>query len=190
MKTLLLLRHAKSSWKQLEGRADHERPLNRRGRAAAPRMGALLTQLELCPELVIASSARRVVETLDLLLPRAGFKGDLLYTRSLYLEGARAYRVQLARAAGSLLVPSARTGDIETQQREAEVVMLAGHNPDLEDLLRELTGVDARLPTGSLAVLSCNVNSWRAFGGLALEQVREDIAPELVQIYRPRELTT
>ncbi len=200
MKTLLLLRHAKSSWKQLEGRADHERPLNRRGRATAPRMGALLTRLQLCPELVIASSARRVVQTLDLLLPLAGFTGELLYTRSLYLNGASAYRAQLARVGACLLLPGAPTADAAAgrseveqpapEQAEAETLMLVGHNPDLEELLSELTGVDARLPTGSLAVLRCNVGTWRAFGGSNIDRVRQEIATELVQIYRPRELST
>ena len=63
MKSLLLLRHAKSSWKEAE-LADHERPLNKRGRADAPRMGRLLMEQDLVPDLILSSTAKRARQTI------------------------------------------------------------------------------------------------------------------------------
>ena len=63
---LLLLRHAKSSWDDA-GLADHDRPLAKRGRRAAERVGAYLRTSDLLPDLVLCSSARRTQETLELL---------------------------------------------------------------------------------------------------------------------------
>ena len=62
MKTLLVLRHAKSSWKN-PGQSDHERPLNKRGLAAAPRMGQLLAEQQLIPEIILCSTAERARQT-------------------------------------------------------------------------------------------------------------------------------
>ena len=62
MKTLLVLRHAKSSWKNSQ-MSDHERPLNKRGRRDAPRMGRLLGEEGLVPDLIVSSTAERALET-------------------------------------------------------------------------------------------------------------------------------
>ena len=64
MKTLLLLRHAKSSWDNSD-LADHDRPLNGRGRRDAPRMGQLLAQHDLTPDLIVTSAARRAATTAE-----------------------------------------------------------------------------------------------------------------------------
>ena len=58
MKTLLILRHAKSSWDNLD-LSDYDRPLNKRGKRDAPRMGDFLRQQELVPDLIISSTAKR-----------------------------------------------------------------------------------------------------------------------------------
>ena len=64
MKSLYLLRHAKSSWKEL-GLNDHDRPLNKRGRQAAKIMATFLRRSEITPDVVICSTATRAKETLD-----------------------------------------------------------------------------------------------------------------------------
>jgi phosphohistidine phosphatase len=64
MNFLYLLRHAKSSWKEL-GQDDHDRPLNKRGRHAAKTMATYLRRSEIRPELVICSTATRAKQTLD-----------------------------------------------------------------------------------------------------------------------------
>ena len=65
---LILLRHAKSDWSR-PGVADHERPLNARGREAASKIGTYMVRHALVPDLIVASTATRVRETLDLALP-------------------------------------------------------------------------------------------------------------------------
>ena len=68
MRRLMLLRHAKSDW-AAPGARDHDRPLSTRGREAAPRMGTYMARHALVPDLIVASTAARVTETLALLLP-------------------------------------------------------------------------------------------------------------------------
>ena len=68
MTTLLLLRHAKSSWDTMS-LPDYDRPLAKRGRKAAPLIGAEIAQLGLRPDLILCSGAVRTRETLDLVLP-------------------------------------------------------------------------------------------------------------------------
>ena len=70
MRRLLLLRHAKSSWSE-PGASDHDRPLNRRGQEAAPRIGAYLARHRLIPDRVLCSTARRARETWELVATEA-----------------------------------------------------------------------------------------------------------------------
>ena len=83
MKTLLLLRHAKSSWK-VPDLSDHDRPLNRRGKKDAPKMGRLLKEKELVPDLVIDSTARRAKDTASAVAKHSGYKGKKITLESLY----------------------------------------------------------------------------------------------------------
>jgi phosphohistidine phosphatase len=83
MKTLLILRHAKSSWKHSEI-SDHERSLNSRGQSAAPRMGQLLYEENLVPDVILSSTARRASETVDLVAEACGFSGEIVYSSDLY----------------------------------------------------------------------------------------------------------
>ena len=64
MKTILLLRHAKSSWKEA-GLTDHARPLNKRGLRDAPRMGTLIAEQKIQPDLILSSSAVRAIRTAE-----------------------------------------------------------------------------------------------------------------------------
>lgn len=204
-KTLMLLRHAKSSWPEMT--SDHERPLNGRGERDARRLGHLLRGLE-HPELIVGSNARRVRQTLDGLLSEADYEGDVLLTPRLYLTSPREYLAELARAAacvapsdtlssaagassGVATSPGARpasgvgmTGPSVSRAvpgaREASRVMLVGHNPTLEELLAALTGAGLEpLPTGTLVVLSSTAQRW--------EQLAEARATR-VAVYRAREL--
>ena len=71
MKTLLMLRHAKSSWKD-GSLSDHDRPLNERGKRDAPRMGQILKEQALVPELIISSTAKRARKTAAKMAEAAG----------------------------------------------------------------------------------------------------------------------
>jgi phosphohistidine phosphatase len=133
MRQLLLLRHAKSSWND-PGQADHDRPLNRRGREAAGRMAETFRRLHLAPELVLVSTARRTRETLAALEP---FEGSVLIDplESLYLAPAEKM-LELLRATPETV----------------RSVLLVGHNPGMQNLALGLAGAAARAG-GSAAAL-------------------------------------
>ena len=99
MKELLILRHAKSSWKYQE-LSDHDRPLNKRGRRDAPRMGRLIRVRGLLPDLVVSSTAVRAMTTAHLASSAAGYTGSVELEPSLYLGGVHPYLEALARLGG------------------------------------------------------------------------------------------
>ncbi len=161
MKRLLLLRHAKSDWSR-PGLPDHDRPLNRRGLKAAPRMGRLLRELDLVPGLALVSTAVRARETARLALEAAGAPEDALR-----------------------LLPDlygASPGDIlETVSEEggsAGNLLVVAHNPGMEDLVAGFADGWEPFPTAALAVLSIRDGGWSDVSSRGV----------LENVYRPREL--
>jgi len=153
MHTLHLLRHAKSSWNNAS-LADHERPLAPRGRRAAEAMAGHLAAL-VPPDLVLCSTARRAQDTLEPLRGRLPDTTEVRIEDDLY--GAPA-ALLLARLR---LVPDAAAG-----------VLLVGHNPGLEDLVRALgragdpeliARLHAKFPTAALATLAFD-GPWKRLG--------------------------
>ncbi len=161
MKTLFLMRHAKSSWAD-PALTDFDRPLNKRGKAAAPLMGKFMRKKEVRPDLVVSSPARRAMETVRLLVEAAEIEGDVRYDERLY--GANAGE----------LVEVVRGIDEAANQP-----LLVGHNPGLQDLLEVLTGEVERMPTAALARIALDVEMW--------SELRESTG-ELEWIVRPKEL--
>lgn len=141
MRTVHLLRHAKSSWGEA-GLADRERPLAPRGRRDAARMADRLADLDAPPNLVLCSSAVRTQQTLELVRPALG-QAAAEVSDDLY--GA---------AAGEML---GRLGELPD---EIGSVLVIGHNPGLQDLALELAAggaqrphMEAKFPTCALATL-------------------------------------
>lgn len=170
MKTLTLLRHAKSSWDDPAMR-DFDRPLNRRGRAAARAMGREMRALSLGFDAVIASPATRVVETL------AGL-GET------YRHDLRAsYDPRIYLASESMLLDVVR----ETDDAHGRLLLL-GHNPGFELLALSLAVADGsnaraqmaeKYPTGALAEIALPIAHWcDAFAG----------SGRLTRFIRPRDL--
>src|SRR6266699_5476706 len=91
MKTLLLLRHAKSSWKNSDA-DDHERSLNKRGKKDAPRMGRLLRDENLLPDLIVSSSAKRCRKTLERVIQGSSYRGESRISGELYEADAQGLR--------------------------------------------------------------------------------------------------
>ncbi len=143
MKTLLILRHAKSSWGD-SSLKDHERPLNKRGKRDAPRMGKLLQDEQLTPDLIVSSTAKRAQKTATKVADSCGYRGEIEVTDSFYLARPGSY-VQY----------------LQEVDDENDSVMVVGHNPGLEDLLSLLTGHDERMPTAALAEIQFDITSWR-----------------------------
>jgi phosphohistidine phosphatase len=162
MKTLLLLRHAKSSWSDAS-LADHDRPLNKRGKRDAPRMGKLLRELQRDPDLVLSSTAKRARKTAEKVISASGLDLSLRLLPELYHADSPTFVSTLREQAGT-----------------AQCVIVVGHNPGLEDLLTQLTRQDELLPTASLADVTLPIDDWRH---LAL-----DTAGVLRNLWRPKEL--
>ena len=90
MKTLLIMRHAKSSWKE-QDLPDHDRPLNKRGKNDAPRMGKLLKDEDLVPDLIMSSTAVRAKKTAELVAKTCKYNGKIVLNHSLYGAEPAAY---------------------------------------------------------------------------------------------------
>jgi phosphohistidine phosphatase len=133
MKTLLVLRHAKSSWKD-DSLADHDRPLNKRGKRDASRMGKLVKDEDLVPGLILSSTALRAQSTVELFVEACGFEDEIQLSRVLYAAGPEAYIDALNQVSGGY-----------------DRVMVVGHNPGLEELVEALTGEAESMPTAALA---------------------------------------
>jgi phosphohistidine phosphatase len=161
-KTLLLLRHAKSSWKNPQW-ADHDRPLNSRGRLAAQRMGRLLSDEGLTPDLVLCSTALRARETAELVFANSVTHATILYREDLY----HAEPAQLSRILAEVSEPVPR-------------LLLIGHNPGLEQFLSQLTTASCSFPTAGLAQIQLELPAWSQF--------HPTTRGELIQFWRPREL--
>lgn len=162
VKTLLLLRHGKSSWKQPD-LPDHERPLTHRGELAAKRMGQLLRKLELIPDSILTSDAIRACETATRVATEASYAGELKVCADLYHADSQ----QLAEVVAGIPDQIGR-------------VLVVGHNPGLSDWLTQLTGDHDDFPTAALACIELPLDSWRSL----LPASRG----KLHGIWRPREL--
>jgi len=162
VKTLILLRHAKSSWDD-PGLDDHDRPLNKRGRRDAPRMGRLLRDEKVLPDVVLCSTAERARETAEAVAEASGFSGETRFLRALYLAGPA--EILAALRAVETGVPTA---------------MVVGHNPGIEELLAVLTGAAEHLPTGALARIALPVKTWK--------DLEPGIRGKLVRLWRPKDL--
>lgn len=161
MKTLFLLRHAKSSW-QDASQPDFERPLNERGKQAAPLIGKFMREHKLRPALILCSPAERARQTIALVREAAALNVELRYDERIY--------------AASL----ARLLEVVSQVDEsAESVLLVGHNPGMEELLASLTGEVRQMPTATLAHINLNVERWAD---------AERQSGELVRLTKPKDL--
>jgi phosphohistidine phosphatase len=142
-RTLYLLRHAKSSWKDTSLR-DFDRPLKGRGRDAAKQIGKRLGDEKLQPEFVVCSPAARTRETADVVLKHAHLKVDVTFEERIYEASLR-----------DLLQVVADIPD------DKQVAMMIGHNPGFEELVSFLSGEHRRMPTCALAKIRLDVASWK-----------------------------
>lgn len=158
MKTLVLVRHAKSSWKD-PGLADRDRPLNPRGRRDAPKMGRRLAARGASPDLILTSPAVRAVTTARIIAEIVG------YPEREIVEDERLY----AADSGEILEV------IRGVEDRFERVFLCGHNPGLTDLVNELSDEPiANVPTCGVVELQVVRGSWREARRDTVRQVEFD----------------
>ena len=170
MKTVLLLRHAKSAWNDA-GLSDHERPLSRRGERAAEALADYIAKKAPRPDLILCSTAARTRQTLAPLVHRlAAPAPPILLEKGLYLAPEATLLARLRKAPD-----------------DAGTVLLIGHNDGIGQLADALAGsgpaealasLHEKFPTGALAILELD-GPW------------SDLAPgqaRLVEFVRPRDL--
>ena len=143
MKTLTLIRHAKSDWTSA-ALSDFDRPLNARGNKAAPVMGLRMLERRSIPDLLVSSPARRAQQTAGLLAEALGLDAqDVLYHRDIY-DARLATLISLVR-------------DLP----DCGHLALIGHNPGLSDLANWLcSDTPEWLPTGAVVELELPVERW------------------------------
>ena len=142
MKTLFLLRHAKSS-RADQSIEDFDRPLNDRGLAAAKDVGRFLASVSTPPQLIISSPSLRTRQTIEIVLSAAGLQSELEFEDRIY-----------EASVSDLLNVVVAVRD------EIAVLMLVGHNPGMEDLLGRLTGEKREMATATLAKIVFNQDGW------------------------------
>lgn len=143
--------------------SDHERPLNKRGKVEAPRMGQLLKEEEVVPDLIISSSAERAFTTAELVALACDFEGEFRTTREFYHAGPDTY--------------------LEVLQETADpfaCVMVVGHNPGMEALVEQVTGQSEHFTTANIAHVEFALDQWA--------ELSMDTEGELINLWRPKEI--
>lgn len=167
-KILLLLRHAKSSW-SAPAESDFERPLNRRGERSAAVVGIMMKQEKIVPDLVLCSSARRTLQTRDIIRPYLPRNCRVEETSRIYEASVRDIFTVLSELPDTVQEP-----------------LLIGHNPGLEQLTlslcvaaggEELSRVQEKFPTGALATIELSIDTWKDIAP-GKGQLRHFVAPK------------
>lgn len=143
MKTLFIIRHAKSSWDN-DQLSDYDRPLNKRGLRDAPFMATLLRDQGIKPELILASPSMRTSQTTEFFAQIMGIDSDLIKYDPLIYESDTHTLLNI----------------INQIENSKSVVFLVGHNPSLSNLASLLTGTAIILPTCGIASITFPVDSW------------------------------
>ncbi len=143
VRILYVLRHAKSDWSATYG-ADHDRPLNPRGIAAAKTMGRLVAERRELPDRILCSSALRTRRTLELAVAAGNWNRTTILEPALYLAS-----------------PGSAIDLLREQADDANSILLVSHQPTCAELVRRLTGNDPpRFVTAALACVHLDVDSW------------------------------
>ncbi|MFU8826377.1 MAG: SixA phosphatase family protein [Brevefilum sp.] len=162
MKTLLLMRHAKSSWKDPD-LTDFDRPLKKRGRKDAKRIAKVIDANDLFPDLILSSSARRAVETVEIIIDTLEYENEIIYSDALYMGE-----------------PSDFIEALSTLDSDIEKVMIVAHNPGLEAYLQIIDGEIEAMPTGALGYLKLSLEDWR--------DISFETMGEMVGFWKPKSM--
>lgn len=162
MKTLFLMRHAKSSWKD-DSLDDHERPLKKRGKKDIKLIAKIMKKNNFDPDLIITSSAVRAKDTADLLAEALGYKGKIIVSDDLYMGEPADYMKILK--------------NIKDKNNS---VLMVGHNPGLEAYLQIIDGEIEALPTAGLGHLLLAIEDW--------SEITLETMGDLVGFWKPKDL--
>lgn len=147
MKTLLIMRHAKSSWEEA-GQSDHERPLNDRGLRDAPRMGEHLKKQGFIADAILTSSAKRALRTAEAVAKAMDCVDRVESIDALYLADPLVYLASLRHL-----------------PEEVRVVLVVGHNPGISQWATKLSHRQIELPTAAVACVTLPIDDWSTISG-------------------------
>ena len=142
MKKLYIIRHAKSSWKDLM-LSDFERPLNKRGNSDAPLMGKVLKKRGIFPHAILSSPANRAKTTAEIIAKEINFHQPIIYNKNIY-------------EASALTLESVLT----SLDDNYEIVFIFGHNPGLNMLVERFVKFDENIPTCGVVELEFDCKKW------------------------------
>lgn len=145
MKTLYLIRHAKSSWNDFSVK-DIDRPLNDRGKKNAPFMGKILADSGLKPDVMISSPAKRAFSTAKKIANELGYEKDYIVIEPTIYEAEIKDLLHL----------------VNGLKDEWKTVVLFGHNPGFTEFCNYLSGSDLlNIPTCGVAKIELDIKSWK-----------------------------
>ncbi len=162
MKKLLLMRHAKSSWKDAV-LPDHQRPLNRRGKRDAPRMGKYLREQGIELDVILCSTAKRARATAKGFLREYTFEGNVFHIDDLYHASYETFIALLNQLPDNV-----------------DTAMIIGHNPGMDTFLEMICDEYEHMPTASVAYIKFPVERWAELSGIT--------SGELMNFWMPREI--
>jgi phosphohistidine phosphatase len=147
MKTVLLIRHAKSSWDD-PGLSDYDRPLNERGKKDAPRMAERLHERGIRIDAFVSSPAKRAKKTAEQFAKQYKLNPeDIIFKTELYMAGEEAF--------GSVL---------ERLDDKIDCVAIFSHNPGITDFANSLTDASIdNIPTSGIFGVSVEAKKWSKF---------------------------
>ncbi len=147
MKTLYLIRHAKSDW-SVDHLSDIDRPLNERGYGDAHKMSLVLREKKIAPDLIISSSAIRAISTALIFCRNLNYDTKIIFiNKTLYNTSSKEYLHCISKT-----------------DNKHQTVFLFGHNPTITNTANELTNVlTEEMPTCCVAGISSTVDTWEAF---------------------------
>lgn len=145
LKSLFLIRHAKSSWRKPE-LSDFQRPLNNRGQKDAPFMGKRLKKFDVKPDIIISSPANRALKTAKIIAQEIQFSRDKIIKKISIYEGTLSDLIKL----------------INNFDNSLNRVMLFGHNPDITSCANYFCNYHVEnIPTCGIYCIEFQINSWK-----------------------------
>ncbi|MXX03275.1 MAG: histidine phosphatase family protein [Gemmatimonadetes bacterium] len=165
MKELILVRHAKSSWRD-PTLSDHERPLNKRGKRDAPEMGERLAKSGCDPDLMVSSSAVRALDTARNIAGKLGYPRESIAVEERLFHAGVAELLHVIRGVDD----------------SVDILMLFGHNPGLTDFANHIGPREIfNMPTCAVLHLRFHADTWSMVGDVTGDEVRYDYPKRVAQ---------
>jgi len=170
MKTLFLIRHAKSSW-SVPNTSDFERSISKKGKKDINTIGSYLSLIGVKPQLILSSCALRAQQTTDLLAEKISFKGEKYYLQELYLTGLNAIKEI-----------------IHIQDDSVDSIFLIGHNPQLHELANSIIDEHiSKFPSLGVIAIDFDIECWSEIENIK-GQIDFFIFPKQFKYYVPKQI--